>query len=442
MLKPHLSCIIPFIIKELQHPNKFVRAITCWTISRFTRFILIDNLSDNAFDLFKEYLGEILKRFLDSETIVQEAACTAFSVILITKREKVEPFLFDIFKIVVNVFKKNDLIINSNNNTLEEYNLLNLYEIFSLLTENFEEAFRNENICAELVECVFKIWIQNIKNYKEINENNNDELLIKRNNNLSVILDMIISYVKSSSYAVSINLIGNFLEGTLEILKINYDNYINNINLSVSEKEKDNKLINNYIDKDVITKCFDLLSNIYSAVPAFMLNFDKKNLIVTYLYKYLDLNENYLSHYCIALLGDIARNDKIILKDNINYILGYLINNLEMPDLTNKNTKDPNDIEMEKLSLCNNSCWTLGIIAISYPEFLKDCIHILMKKLTKIISLPRLNKSLAQNVCISIGRFGNVLPEIVSNYLDQFLKQFCLSLRNIKDSQEKQEAFM
>jgi len=30
---------------------------------------------------------------------------------------------------------------------------------------------------------------------------------------------------------------------------------------------------------------------------------------------------------------------------------------------------------------------------------------------------------------------------VISNYLDEFLKQFCLSLRNIRDSVEKKEAF-
>jgi transportin-1 len=33
-LKPHLSNLISFLIKELQHPNKLVRAISCWTLSR------------------------------------------------------------------------------------------------------------------------------------------------------------------------------------------------------------------------------------------------------------------------------------------------------------------------------------------------------------------------------------------------------------------------
>ena len=33
-LKPHLSIILSYILEELQNPNKLIRAITCWTLSR------------------------------------------------------------------------------------------------------------------------------------------------------------------------------------------------------------------------------------------------------------------------------------------------------------------------------------------------------------------------------------------------------------------------
>jgi len=34
ILKPHMPCLLNFLIKELQNSNKFIRAITCWTLSR------------------------------------------------------------------------------------------------------------------------------------------------------------------------------------------------------------------------------------------------------------------------------------------------------------------------------------------------------------------------------------------------------------------------
>ena len=56
-------------------------------------------------------------------------------------------------------------------------------------------------------------------------------------------------------------------------------------------------------------------------------------------------------------------------------------------------------------------------------------------------TLKKLNKSLAQNVSICIGRLAMAYPEKISKFIDSFLKQFCLSLRVINNSKEKQEAF-
>jgi len=40
LLKPHLSNLISFLIKELEHPNKLVRAISSWTLSRYDLYII------------------------------------------------------------------------------------------------------------------------------------------------------------------------------------------------------------------------------------------------------------------------------------------------------------------------------------------------------------------------------------------------------------------
>jgi len=323
----------------------------------------MDNLSDNCFELFKEYLSEILKRFLDPEPIVQEAACTAFSVVILTKREKLEPFLYDVFKIITKVFQK-----------YKGTCLLNLYDIFILLTENFEEHFRNEAISSELIKCVVNSWYETINKSKNNNDNSS-------NHNICTVFDMIISLVKAAGPLLTIFIV-DFLDGTINILNKNYEILMIN-----------NKDINS-IDKDLITKCFDMISTIYNSVPQYMINYPRKNKIVELVFKYLDINENYLNHFGIALLGDIGRVDSYIFQENIKYLINTLIKYLELPKYIknnndNGNIKEP--IEMEKLSVCNNSCWTIGILAISYSNSIKEYIHTIMKKLTKIISLPRVN---------------------------------------------------
>jgi len=64
-----------------------------------------------------------------------------------------------------------------------------------------------------------------------------------------------------------------------------------------------------------------------------------------------------------------------------------------------------------------------------------------MQKIIKLLKAPKLNKALAQNISICVGRIALVLPEKVANYLDVFIKQFCLALKFVEDSSEKQEAF-
>jgi len=64
-----------------------------------------------------------------------------------------------------------------------------------------------------------------------------------------------------------------------------------------------------------------------------------------------------------------------------------------------------------------------------------------LKKILKLLNVPRLNKALAQNVCICIGRLALINPEVVSQYLSSFIKQFCLTLKSVTDSEEKREAF-
>lgn len=292
---------------------------------------------------------------------MQEAACTAFSIIVLTKREKVEPFLYDVFKIITNVFNKHTGDC-----------LLNLYDIFTMLTENFEEHFKNESLSSELIKCVVNKWYETVNLYQNWPEKAN-------NANISSVFDMIISLLKAAGSVMNV-FINEFLTGTLDILNKNYQIFLS-----------ENKDINT-LDKDLITKCFDLISNIYISVPGYMVNYIKKNQIVEIVFKFMEIHENYLNHYGIALIGDIGRVDNQIFQENIKFIINTLIKNLVIPESmkNNSNKNGPREpIEMETLSVCNNSCWTIGILAISYPNYLKEFIHPIMQKLTKIICLPR-----------------------------------------------------
>lgn len=348
-LKPHLSTLIPFLIRELQHPHKLVRAISCWTLSRFTKFILLDNLSDNAYELFKDYLCEVLKKFLDKEIIVQEAACTAFSTMILTKKEKLEPYLFDIFKIISSVFNK-----------YTGTSLLTLYDIISLLTEYFAEHFKNQNLIEEVVNCVIKRWYDMVKtqDYK----------------NISPIFEMVCSIIRVSGNYIH-QYFDYFLNGSLFIIEFHYNSYITN------------NMDPNFLDRELITKSLDLISVLCQIFPGSIKDSQNKFKILDYFFKLIDTNEVYLKHYLIALVGDLCKADNTILLSKFEKVINVLFLNLEFPETGNKFET----MEMERLSVCNNACWSIGQLALSYPEQIRIYVIAILNKLLKILSLPRVS---------------------------------------------------
>jgi hypothetical protein len=52
-----------------------------------------------------------------------------------------------------------------------------------------------------------------------------------------------------------------------------------------------------------------------------------------------------------------------------------------------------------------------------------------------------MNKSVAMNVAITFGRLGLVNSQYMAQQLDNVAKQFALSIKILKDGEEKRSAF-
>ena len=57
------------------------------------------------------------------------------------------------------------------------------------------------------------------------------------------------------------------------------------------------------------------------------------------------------------------------------------------------------------------------------------------------IDRPNTPKTLLENTAITIGRMGFVCPAEVAPSLNNFVRPWCTSLRNIRDNDEKDSAF-
>ncbi|NXM88217.1 TNPO1 protein, partial [Oenanthe oenanthe] len=68
---PYLPELIPHLIQCLSNKKALVRSITCWTLSRYAHWVV----SQPPDTYLKPLMTELLKRILDSNKRVQEAAC-------------------------------------------------------------------------------------------------------------------------------------------------------------------------------------------------------------------------------------------------------------------------------------------------------------------------------------------------------------------------------
>ncbi|KAI9523344.1 hypothetical protein NQZ68_028368 [Dissostichus eleginoides] len=66
---------------------------------------------------------------------------------------------------------------------------------------------------------------------------------------------------------------------------------------------------------------------------------------------------------------------------------------------------------------------------------------VVLPNLVEIINRPNTPKTLLENTAITIGRLGYVCPQEVAPQLQQFIRPWCTSLRNIRDNEEKDSAF-
>ncbi len=58
-----------------------------------------------------------------------------------------------------------------------------------------------------------------------------------------------------------------------------------------------------------------------------------------------------------------------------------------------------------------------------------------------MLMVQKMNKSVAMNVAITFGRLGLVNAQFMAQQLDKVAKQFALSIKILKDGDEKKSAF-
>jgi len=381
----HLPELIPFLINCLHEKKALVRSITCWTLSRYCHWAVV--LPNHTF--LKPLMYELLKCILDSNKRVQEAACSAFATLEEEACTELVQYLGDILTTLVYAFKK-----------YQAKNLLILYDAIGTLADSVGNYLNKEEYISLLMPPLIERWNQ----------------LKDEDKDLFPLLECL------SSVATALQ------TGFLTYCGPVYQRCVSLVEQTIKQTmmHQENPEQCEPADKDFMIVSLDLLSGLAEGLNGHIGELVSQSNIMRLLYQAMQDPMAEVRQSSFALLGDLTKACFTHVHPYISEFMVILGQNLN-PDL---------------ISVCNNATWAIGEISVklSGPE-MNDYVNLVITDLIVILNKPNTPKTLLENTAITIGRLGYVCPTQVAPLLQQFIRQWCISLRNIRDNEEKDSAF-
>ncbi|GBP84814.1 Transportin-1 [Eumeta japonica] len=345
---PHLPDLVPYLVSCLSERKALVRAITCWTLSRYSHWIV--SQSHNLY--LRPVMTELLKRVLDNNKRVQEAACSAFATLEEEACTELVPYLGEILLTLVYAFNK-----------YQHKNLLILYDAIGTLADSVGHHLNKPEYINLLMPPLITKW----------------------------------NFLKDED------------KDLFPLLEAN----------SQSPEQFEAP------DKDFMIVALDLLSGLAEGLDGHIDHLVLNSNLMQLLYQCMQDPMPEVRQSSFALLGDLT-------KACFQHVLPFIPEFLPILGM---------NLNPELISVCNNATWAIGEISIKLGPETSKYIPLVLNHLVEIINRPNTPKTLLENTAITIGRLGYVCPHDVAPVLHQFVRQWCSSLRNIRDNDEKDSAF-
>lgn len=102
-MQPYLPELFPFLFQCLKDSKPLVRSITCWTLGRYTQWV-VEQQQPTIY--LEPLMTELLQRVLDTNKKVQDAACSAFATLEEEAGSELVPYLGPIVQNLMFAFTK------------------------------------------------------------------------------------------------------------------------------------------------------------------------------------------------------------------------------------------------------------------------------------------------------------------------------------------------
>ncbi|VDK35729.1 unnamed protein product [Taenia asiatica] len=403
---PYLPDLCTIFIKALADPKPLIRSIACWTLSRYANWIV----GQPHDQYLRPLVGELLNRILDTNKRVQESACSAFATLEEEAGTDLCPYLDHILQTLVTALGQ-----------YQHKNLIILYDAIGTLADSVGHNLYKKDYEDLLMPALFAKW-------NNLRDDDKD---------LFPLLECL------SSVATALGI--GFLPYCAPVFNRCVALVEKTIQQSIANAQQPE--LYEQPDKDFMVVSLDLLSGIAEGLGNHIEPLMANSNLVSLLHQCAQDQQPDVRQSTFALLGDLTKVCFAHIKPQVGAFMTVLAQNLSSPNI----------------SVCNNAIWAIGEICMQMVSMLwrhrrsfnGNCAQrilylgdemqpyasLFIQPLVEIINRQNAPKTLHENAAITIGRLGYVCPSEISSFLSLFIRAWCLSLRNIRDNEEKDSAF-
>ncbi|GKZ21098.1 hypothetical protein AbraIFM66951_008714 [Aspergillus brasiliensis] len=397
---PHLPELVPYLISLLNDPQPVVRQITCWCLGRYSEWAShLGDPSERA-RFFEPMMEGILRRMLDGNKKVQEAAASAFASLEEKSDANLIPYCEPILRQFVQCFGR--------------YKDRNMYILYDCV-QTLAECVMGELAKPQLVDILMPALIDR---YNKVSDQSRE---------LFPLLECL-GYIAAAYGDAFSPFATPLFQRCTKIIYDNLQEYMASVNNQAIDEP----------DKDFLVTSLDLLSAIIQAIDPQK----SGELVANSQPRFFDLlcfcmeDPNYeVRQSSYALLGDCAINIFPQLEPFIPNIMPTLIKQLDLDQIRD-------DDRHTGFSVLNNACWSCGEIAVNEKAALSPYMEKLYQGLYIIINNEEIIDSVNENAAMALGRLGICCSDQLASRLNEYAGAFLKSMNKIEFTREKASAFL
>ncbi|KAJ8967113.1 hypothetical protein NQ314_003086 [Rhamnusium bicolor] len=387
-LKSELPDLIRFLICSMSDEHSVVRVITCWTLSRYVGWIVSVRV-DNPEEFFVPVMTILLKHFIDENKRVQRAAISAFCIFQEEAQLKLIPYI--------------DFILEGFKYGFERFHcrsLYLLYDAIGVLAQSVGNHLSKE-------EYVNKLLPPLMNKFTELNNFYDDHFIAVLECLSNVIPALEVSFLPYSEtvYLHCLQLINDTL-----IACINYQQYPNEYDPP---------------DKEPMNVAHDVLYSMALGLKTHFVKYVTNSNLIYLLYTTMQDGSNLIRQTSIALYGELIGLCYPFLASNVNEYIPLIIKNLD----------EHTD------GVCNNAAWVIGKLCSVMGGNIQQFLPEIFTAFVHILRAPAMARTMHKTVAISLCIIFFVCPDVTIPEMDVIVKNCCMLVRNVRDSDEKDLAF-